>query len=188
MDLGNPWMAKRRRSKRWIWGLVFCVLIVGAIVVAVMIKNSFDTSNERKEAATEKSSGQNQTEDEQDGVEPSDEQNVVKKEEVPQYAGDNPNNSEVLTGVISYANVINDELVIRVNIDQFLSEGSCGLSITRNGAKLYTQSVQIIGSVSTSTCDGFKVPIGETLRGNLQIDIELESSNKRGNITGKVKV
>ena len=95
---------------------------------------------------------------------------------------------ETLSGVISYADVNGEELIIRVNIDQFLTEGNCNITISKNGATHYSSSAGIQESVSTSVCDGFKVPVASLPKGDLQIEVLLESGGKNGKITGRVRI
>ena len=89
---------------------------------------------------------------------------------------------------MSYADVINDELVIRISIDQFLQSGNCNLTVSRNGVTYYTQTVGILESVTTSTCDGFKIPVNELSKGELQVEVNLESDGKSGKIEGRIRI
>ncbi|MBO7657030.1 hypothetical protein J6S55_00035, partial [Candidatus Saccharibacteria bacterium] len=111
-----------------------------------------------------------------------------KKEEVKQYDGDSPNMADSLTGVISYAGVSGGDLIIRVNIDQYLTTGNCGLTLKRDGNIIYSVTTNIEGSVSTSTCNGFKISSGELSSGKLEIEIALESGDKRGKILGEATI
>ena len=187
-------MPRRKRDFRWIRWLLFLVLIVGAIVVAILIKNSFDnkTSNDKNQQATKVDNSEKKAEDNSGNETNTSSNNTVETpkqdEKVPQYDGGSPNKSEVLTGLITYADVVNNELVIRVNIDQFLQSGSCNLRITRDGVDYYSQSAGIVESVTTSTCDGFKISTSELPTGNLQVEINLESEGKSGKIESRVKI
>ncbi|MCR5832371.1 MAG: hypothetical protein K6G36_00275 [Candidatus Saccharibacteria bacterium] len=106
----------------------------------------------------------------------------------PQYDGGNPNNEENITGVITYAGVSNNQLMIRVNIDQYLNGGECNLILNLNGATKYGASARIIDAASTSTCEGFNVPVSELPSGKYQIQINLTSDRKSGSITGEVSL
>lgn len=158
------------------------------MVVVVLVKNNY--FGEKQENNTQQSENTNKPEDKK-SEEGSDETNTgetEQEEKAPQYEGESPNKSENLTGLITYADVIDDELTIRVNIDQFLQSGSCNLTMSRNGVTYYSQSVGIQESVTTSTCDGYKIPVSELSKGDFQVEIDLESEEKSGKITGRVRI
>ena len=104
-----------------------------------------------------------------------------------QNEGENPNNSETLTGVLTRSDIIGDKLIIRVNIDQYLSGGVCELSLT-SSARSYSDTANIVDSASTSTCEGFDVPTSKLAAGNWTISIKLTSGDKEGTISGKVSI
>ena len=107
---------------------------------------------------------------------------------MPQYEGDDPNTTEELTGVITYAGVNGDKLMIRVNIDQFLDSGECGLGLRQAGMNVYNTSARVVSNASTATCEGFDVPVNELGEGNYQITIKLNAGGKTGTINGEVNV
>lgn len=185
-------MPKRKRNFRWIKWLLFLVLVVGAVVVIILVKNNFDGKTENNTKQT--TNVDNKTEDkksEEKSENKSDEkteESQKSEEKAPQYEGESPNKSESLTGLITYADVVNDELVIRVNIDQFLQSGNCNLTMSRNGVTHYSQTVGIQESVTTSTCDGYKIPVSALPKGDLSIEINLDSDGKSGKITGRVRI
>lgn len=124
-----------------------------------------------------------------------------KKEETPapqetpedqtpvQYDGEDPNNKDVLTGVITHAEKVDDKLVIRVNIDQYLIGGSCILALTKDGETIFNDGVAIIETASTSTCEGFDVPMIEGMDGALiGIQIDINADGKTGTINGEVQL
>lgn len=186
-------MPKRKRDFRWVKWLSFLVLVVAAIVVVILVKNNY--FNEKSGDNPQQSENANRPEDKEpevnsnsDRIEENKTEEEKPEEKVPQYDGESPNKSETLTGMITYANVADEELTIRVNIDQFLQTGTCNIVMSRNGITYYTGSVGIIESVTTSTCDGFKIPVSELVSGNLQVEINLESEGKSGKIEGRVKI
>ena len=181
-------MPRRKRDFRWIKWLLFLVLIIAAIVVVVLVKNNY--FGEKQDNNTQQSDNENKSEDDKpkEGTDETSTEETKQEEKAPQYEGESPNKSENLTGLITYADVINDELVIRVNIDQFLQSGNCNLTMSRNGVTHYSQSVGIQESVTTSTCDGYKIPVSELPKGDFQVEIDLESDGKSGKITGRVRI
>lgn len=115
-----------------------------------------------------------------------DETNGGKK--VTQYEGADPNKSEELTGVITYAGAVGENLMIRTNIDQYLGEGTCELAILQNGNIIYSATVEIAAEASTSSCQGFDVPLAGLGNGNYQINIKLSSGGKVGTINGEANL
>ena len=184
-------MPKRKRNLRWVKWLVFLVLIAGAVTMAILVKNNFDkktddsgrqtTNTEKHEEKKDDDKNKNQNSD--------DTKETPKQEEkAPQYEGDSPNKADALSGVISYADVVGDDLTIRVNIDQFLSEGNCTINIIKNGSVAFTQTAGIVESVSTSTCDGYKIPTSTLPKGDLQLEVLVQSGNRSGKITSRVRI
>lgn len=111
---------------------------------------------------------------------------TIEKKKVVQYEGEDPNTQEELTGVVTYAGVNGNNLMIRVNIDQYLESGSCELSLMQNGVA-YSDVANIVGSAATATCEGFNVPVSG-LGGDYEIVIKISSGDKTGTINGKAKI
>lgn len=185
-------MPRRKRNYGWVKWLVFLILIAGVVTVVILVKNNIFGSKPKEE----KESSSSVIEQKEEKLETKTDEKADEKtdepqksdEKVPQYEGETPNKSEVLTGLITYANVMNDKLVIRVSVDQFLQSGNCDLVFSRNGVTYYSQSVGIVESVTTSTCDGFEIPVGELPTGDIQVEINLNSQGKTGRIEGRVKI
>lgn len=113
---------------------------------------------------------------------------VVEKEKVVQYEGNDPNEAGELTGAITYAGVSDGVLAIRVNIDQYLTDGECALTLARDGVEIYNDMASITGSVSTSSCDGFEVPLDQIGRGEVDIKIDLGADVRTGQLRRRVSV
>lgn len=182
-------MPKRKRNFRWVKWLLFLMLVIAAVVVVVLVKNNFDQKPvEEKDQSIDVEKPENKKGEKPNDDSDDTEEIPEQEQKVPQYEGDSPNKSETLTGLITYADVQNDELVMRVNIDQFLQAGTCNLTMSRNGVTYYSQSVDIQESVTTSTCDGYKIPVSELPKGDLSVEINLESEGRNGKITGRVRI
>ena len=95
---------------------------------------------------------------------------------VTPYEGGNPNASESLTGNIIYAGTAGGNLMIRVDIDQYVS-GTCWLTLS-NGGTNYEATVNLVADVSTSTCAGFDIPLGNLTSGHYNINIRLTAGDK----------
>ena len=120
---------------------------------------------------------------------------VEEGKKVVQFEGDDPNEADELTGVVTFAGVNpnNEKLMIRVNIDQFLENGKCTGYIydaVGNNEKqaLYISEVGIEGAASTSTCQGFDIPLEGLGTGKKQIIIRLEAVGKTGKIVGETEI
>lgn len=185
-------MAKRRRrSKKWISWLIILILLIAAIVVCSMVYKDYFSDDKEKETDSkveEKKEKGEEREEEDKSEEGSEEQEVVRKEEVPQYDGEDPNNSEGITGAITYAGVSGSVLMIRVNVDQYLSGGSCNLRINEYGGEIYSDSASLISSASTMTCEGFDVPVSAIGGGNFEIFVDVNADGKSGTIKGEANI
>ncbi len=106
-----------------------------------------------------------------------------EKKPIVQYSGEDPNVAEELSGAITYTGTSGDTLIIRVNIDQFITDGICTLNLTGSNTS-YVEAARVIDAASTSTCEGFNVPLSLINDKNVQISIEVKSDGKQGTITG----
>jgi hypothetical protein len=184
-------MARRRkRSKKWISRLFFLLLLVAAVVVCYFVWEAY--FKEKKEVPKEKENGTQivkpieKTDDKKEEKE--EEEEPVQKEDVLQYDGEDPNEQGGLTGVITYLGVSGSDLIVRVNIDQYLTSGSCEINVIKGGEVLYTSLAAVIDSASTSTCEGFNVPIERLSSGKIQVNINVSSGEKTGVISGEAEV
>lgn len=173
---------KRKRSKKWVSWVILLVLLIGAGVVVYLVwDNYFNDKKDKDTQETVQISEKNEEEKSGGG-------DVVEKKKVEQYEGDDPNNAETLSGVVTYAGVNDGVLMVRVNIDQYLDSGECGLTLVRGGATIYNSIANIVGNVSTATCEGFDVPVGGLGGGETDININVKSGERSGVIHGKVSL
>ena len=187
---------KRQNSKRWLYWLFMVILFVGAAAVCYYVwdvyfktKDGGDRSGTEQSAVEERPGHINKGEDgdiDESEDKSGGDETVEKK--VVQYEGEDPNMMEELTGAVTYAGVNGDMLTVRVNIDQYLSEGSCRLELSQGGVVAYEDMVGIAAMVTTATCDGFSVPVGELGSGDYDILVELKSGDKNGKIKGEVSL
>lgn len=178
-------MTIHNNNRKWIWmGAGVLIIVIAVAVVVVSVNKVSETTNWQEQNRSAK------TEKEIENTNESTDQNVdvPKKEDVKQYEGDSPNKSETLTGAISYIGVNGGDLNIRLNIDQYLTTGSCTLNLTQGESIIYSKIAAIEGSVSTSTCDGFKIPVSELPTGAMMVEIILESGNKYGKIVRELQI
>ena len=183
-------MARRRRkSQKWIIGGLILVLLVAVGVGAAVIWNN-EHQESKQEDKTEMTKEEKAEDAEKKDSETEEEysERMAEQKKVKQYEGEDPNKAEELTGAITYAGVNNGVLMIGMNIDQFLSEGNCTLSLMRGGDVIYSADAKIIAEVSTSTCDGFNIPVSGLDSGPTEIVIKLSAGGKTGAIRGEVDI
>ena len=171
-----------KNKKIIIAAVVFVVIVVGVVVLLFAFKKS-DSGQNIENAPEEKI---NLTEEKKE------ENSDQKQEDLPQKTpvqneGENPNNFENLTGVITSSRNDGENFIIRTSIDQYLSSGSCVLKMNSR-EKNFSSETKIIPLVSTSTCDGFDIPIKSLGSGKWNIKIEIISENKKGIIEKEVEI
>ena len=174
----------KQNNKKWLYGLLFLILFVVAGVICFFVWDAYfkikgDQSGDE---------GIDVVEVEEKSVEQSEDTGNVKEDDdkhrVEQYDGENPNQLGELTGSVTYAVVTDGVLIIRINIDQYLGSGRCDMSLMRDGENVYNTSANITALVSTSTCDGFDVPVSALGEGDYDIVVNLEAEGKTGVIDG----
>ena len=177
---------RQRKSKKWITAIIFLVLIAAAGVMCYFVWDAyFKPKPKPKEDGSVVGIADNKKEEDKIEVKSED---PVEKPKIEQYDGNDPNTSASLTGALTYVGVTDGNLRLRVNIDQYLSSGSCNLVLSRNGSQIYSDSASIVDSASTSTCEGFDIATSALGSGNLLISISISSGGKTGTITGEATV
>ena len=177
---------KRKRNKKWIYWLIILVLLVAADVVVYLVWDNYfndkadDGGQEEETEQVEDVSVQEKENEEGDSE--------SEKPKVIQYDGEDPNTKEELSGAITYASVSGNKLMIRVNIDQYLENGECALSLIRGGGVIYNNSARIVANASTATCEGFDVLVDEIGKGAVDVMINLSAGGKNGTIRGEADV
>jgi hypothetical protein len=180
-------MAKRRkRNKKPFYTVFMLVLLIVAGIIGFLVWKSFNEEDKPKETSEVEVLPDNNVKEEEKKEETV--EKPVEKEKVVQYDGDDPNEASEITGVITYAGVSGSNLMIRVNIDQYLSGGTCKLILTRGGNSIYTASAGVIDAASTSTCEGFNVPVSTIGSGAVNIVINITSGEKTGEIRGEATI
>ena len=183
-------MPRRKRSKKWISWLIILVLLIAAGVVCYLVWDNYfndkkddvmkptDTSEQAKD---EKNSREEMGADETGGEESDD-------KKVKQYEGEDPNKAEELSGVVTYAGVVSDKIMIRANIDQYLEDGTCSLNLLKDGQVVYEDTARVVGSATTATCEGFDIAATRLGSGNYDIVIKIETNEKTGTIRGNISI
>ena len=184
---------KHQKHKKWLYSGVFLVLFVAAAAMVYLVWDSYfaekgDDTGLRDDGGSAETvtdgGGTDETGSEADEV-----KDVVEKPKVEQYDGEDPNMSESLSGAVTYAGVVDERLMIRMNIDQYLEEGRCELSLVKDGATIYNSVANVVSNVTTATCEGFDIPMGELEEsGLIEIKINITAGNKTGVVWGEVGI
>ncbi len=176
---------KRKRNKKWIYWIVVLVFFVLAGTVVYYVWDSYfrDKSEQSSEQRTEQVE-EKKTEE----IDEKEDGNVVEKKKVEQYDGEDPNMADDLSGVVTYAGVSGDKLMVRLNIDQYLDSGSCELVLEKDSSVVYNSVANVISNVSTATCEGFDVPISEIGTGHYVINVNVSAGEKSGIIRGEADI
>lgn len=184
-------MAQRRRNyKKLIWwgvGVILVMLVIVGVVIGIN-NQSKKQNNENLGGETEKVEQKNETKQDEKSEEEKRDEEVGSKQTPTQYEGDDSNQAEELSGVITYAGVSGDTLIIRTSIDQYLTEGACDLTLVRGGTIIYSDTTNIVGDVSTATCQGFDIGTAGLGEGNIEITINLNADGKSGVIRGEASI
>lgn len=180
---------RRKRSKKWLSSVLFLALLVVAGVVCYFVWDGY-FRDKKEEPTTEAPTGNTVVvEKEEPSDDAGEEEDLgIEKEEIVQYDGEDPNMAEELSGALTYVGVSGSNLLIRVNIDQYLSSGTCRLEISRGGQVVFSDSAAIVSAASTATCEGFNVPMSELGSGTVEIKVYLDSGGKTGRIVGGVTI
>lgn len=181
------------KSKKILFISIASLLLVGVLLVFAW---KYQQSNETaegsattsKQKADETGSESGTTNNPPKSSETNNESIVEKeKDKVLEYEGTSPDSSPTLTGSINYSAVAGNNLIIRTTINQIVSSGTCDLTLS-NGTKNVTRSSAIAQNPSSSTCQGFDVPVAELSTGTWSIDIKISGDGKVGNLTGSSKI
>ena len=191
----------RRRNLRPVGLIIGSILIVAAVFAVLMIirkprDNGSDTDNntgtsenktdEKSKEKTDDKPEEKSKEESKDQPEEKPEDEVVDGKTPTQQDGDNPNNSEEITGVINYAESDGETLMIRVLINQYLDTGECLLELTAPNDS-FSLSDTIAPSAATSSCS-YDIATSLLVGGKYDIKITVKSGNKNGIIKGEVNV
>ena len=189
-------MNRRKRSRKGlVWVIIFVVLFVVAGVVGYFV---WDGYFREKKADGEAPAADVVKEEvkrvevkmEPEAAKTEEKQNVGEdgKEVIVQYEGDDPNEGDAITGAITYLGKSAGQLVVRVNIDQYLASGTCALTLRNGGGLVHSETAEVVTSASTATCAGFNVPVEGLPGGSTQVIVTITSGEKNGEIRGEVEL
>lgn len=193
---------KNKQSKRKKLAIIAAIVLIAAAIAAYLLWIRQDTNNSatpKVNTSQSKKSNKKDSSLEKDDKQKSDKSgtNVThstpqptiekEKEVAPQYEGSDPNNAQSLTGVITYSAVAGDKLVIRTSINQSLNSGICELTLSQ-GVKIITKTAEIAINPSSSTCQGFDVPVSELGSGKWSVSIKVNGDGRTGILSGNASI
>lgn len=176
-----------RQPRFYIILVLVIIMILGIYLIVSRTGSSnkeIETSNNTIGAVPSKTEAKGENSEEED-------KNAAtgKKQTPSQYDGDDPNKLDEITGYISYSAVNYDNYNIRLTINQYLTSGSCELALTSADGQVITKTAPVVASASTSTCQGFDIPLSELSSSNSwQISINISAEYKKGTITGDISL
>jgi len=88
---------------------------------------------------------------------------------------------------ITSVNQSSSDLSVKVLIQTILSGGECTITM-KNGARNYTSTVTIQALPSTSTCEGFTIPLNQLSQGTWATTISIKSGSVVGAASQDIKV
>lgn len=186
---------RRSNRKNLIWFFVFLLLVIIALIIYHFFfkEQPKKPTNEPKDTTSVVDNKQEKVDKKepeslhQDGTK-EDEAAGKTPKTPPQYEGEDINRLERLTGVINYKGVNSDKLMLRLTIDQLLHSGNCQLILTSSTGKTVTRTASIESGPSSSSCQGFDVPLNQLEQGEHKIKIEVTADNKTGTFEDEVTI
>lgn len=99
-----------------------------------------------------------------------------------------PNGKSVVTMSITAANQNGSLLQIRSLIEIVNSSGTCTLTLSKAGASSVVKTAGIQPLASSSTCQGFDVPVSQLSQGIWSVDLVFENNSLRGETSTTVDI
>lgn len=172
----------KKQRKKIFGGLILLLVVGGGAGYAVWQQRTVDSGAEEIEEM------QQYEQEEGEEVQGQAVTGATPEKKAILYEGEDPNTRETLSGVVTYAGAMEGKLAIRVNIDQYLTDGECSLALKKGGNVVYVDTVRIIENVTTATCEGFDIATAGIGGGKFEIQIDLQAGEKKGTIKGEVDI
>ncbi len=99
-----------------------------------------------------------------------------------------PSGKSTVTVSITAANQNSGMLQIRNLIEAVDSTGTCTLTLTKSGSTTVTKTAGVQALASSSTCQGFNIPVSELSKGTWNIDLLFENSTLKGTASKTVDI
>lgn len=187
IKVGGFYMKRRKNKQKKIWIIIaiLLVMVVGVVIAFILNNQQKESVQEKEEEKTEQVENKEEKKENQAVNQP---EETIEKKKVEQYEGEDPNSRNDLSGVVTFADKVDDKLMIRVNIDQYLESGECELILKKDDATIHSSIANIIDNASTASCDGFEVPLESLGGGKVDIIINLKAGERSGLIRGEVNL
>lgn len=172
----------------WILALIIILIIVAVVAIVILVIKPQPDKVDNPSTPAVSQPEESLTPDSDPIIETPD--SPESPEKTPQYEGEDPNDLEELTGIITYKGVENGNLTIMATINQYLSQsGTCIITLTgRNSRDTYTASVAAHADITASYCENFEIPTANLLSDTYDIEIKLNGDGKTGTIRDEVKL
>ena len=159
--------------------------IIGAILIALIAVAYYFFFYTPKQSGTDNKTNNTPATDVNKSRSSSNDSNTNPVDKTPKQF-DLPKNTDSVSetnnlGVI--VNTLTDEstLYVRTTISELLGEGSCKLTLTnKTTLKTIVLTSGIVTSASSSSCDGWNIPLNTLYSGTWQTNVVVNSGDKRG--------
>lgn len=115
----------------------------------------------------------------------------IKKQELDsqKQTSDGSNNTpSTVPLVITSTSQSSGMVYIRVIIQEVTSTGSCTLSMSNSSGGTYTATSPVQSMASSSTCEGFNVPVSKLSQGSWDINIKYTNGTSSGVASGSITI
>jgi hypothetical protein len=114
---------------------------------------------------------------------------VEEPKKVVQNEGEDPNIEPGFTGFFTRSDVSGNKLTLRLTINQIIgAQGTCKLLMTNDNGGQIEQVAQTVSNPSSSSCQGFDVPLDGVAKGNWNVRVTVEADGKTGILETVVKI
>lgn len=182
-----------KRKKDRIWRTIVALILV--LFGGFLIWNYFIRPNKPNPPDNINNTNDTERLNLNDDIEPNEDNNSMTKPRIDsdgktpvQYEGDNPNTAQDFTGFITNKSVnsTSGQLTIRLTIDQLVQPaGTCTLELaSTTSSATVTKTAPTVDNPSSSSCQGFDIPLSELSSGKWRIKVQVKNNSKSGEIDG----
>lgn len=161
--------------------LVVIIVIAVAVVLVVKAVSGEDAPIDEPTEETESALVYDEEGEDDNDLSPEDQKIIV------QYEGENPNELDHLTGLITYTEVKDGTLTAMVSIDQYLTGGTCTANLKSNDQIVASAEQAIEADASTSHCGPITINLAGVSGGKYQLEVVISSGGKTGTAASNVE-
>lgn len=176
------------RSHAWVLALIIILIIVAVVAIVILVTKPQPSNTADPQTPVVSQPEESPASDSEPITETSSTPEAPEK--TSQYEGEDPNNLEELTGIITYKGVENGTLTVMATINQYLHQaGACTITLAgRNSQGTYIVSSDAHADITTSYCENFEIPTFNLPPDTYDIEIKLNGDGKTGTIRDEVKL